>query len=129
MFETLFYQHTKEKMERHTRQIIRNEMKRRGYKVVIGLDVSITKLPVVEVPVKQWPMLIETLVNRLQIKAKASPTHRMRFTLKQFQDFATIWPTAKEFEAKVVAELRKVRLIVYFHSNHVIVVKETPCTP
>jgi len=128
MFETLFFQHTKEKMERHTRQIVRNEMKRRGYKIVIGLDVCITKLPVVEVPKKQWPLMIETLVNRVKDRARSAPSNRMRFTMTQFKDFATVWPTAKEFELMVVAELRKAKLHAYFHTNHVIVVRETPCT-
>lgn len=127
MFETLFFQHTKEQMQRHTRQIIRDEMKRRGYKIVIGLDVGITKLPVVEVPVKQWPLLIRTLVDRVKEKADNAPTKRMRFTLAQFKDFATIWPTAPAFQEAVKEELRKVQIYVHFHSNHVIVLRDDAC--
>lgn len=129
MFETLFFQHTKEKMERHTRQIIRDEMKRRGYKIVIGLDIGITKLPVVEVPVKQWPLLIRTLVERVKAKADSAPTKRMRFTLTQFKDFATIWPTAPAFQETVKGELRKVGIVALFHTNHVIVLRDDACSP
>lgn len=128
MFETLFFQHTKEKMERHTRQIIRDEMKRRGYKVTIGLDIGITKLPVVEVPKVQWPMLIKTLVIRVQERMHKSPTRRMRFTVKQFRDFSTIWPTAPAFQQSVKEALHKVDIVVHFHTNHVIVLRNDQCS-
>lgn len=125
MLETLFKQHVGGELESHTRKIIRDEMKARGYKISIGLDVRITKLPVVEVPVEQWPLLIETMVERVKDKAEKTSNRQMRFTIKQFQDLATIWPTAFAFRRKVCDELRKARLYVNFQDRHVVVTKDT----